>query len=339
MKKLKHPILAKRENNIMNYISICRLICIFFILLMAGKIEARPWCSAKNLNITEKTICSSSELQDLDARLEQVYGRSIAFGRDHEQLDWLDNHRNACLSNEDCIANEYRDRIISLLERATFNETANARPWCSASRLNPTEETICNTSYLRDLDAELQVAYGQARAVKEDSIQLNWLTQKRNACNQEVSCIAREYQIRIAQLHNKLQKHNYIESNIINETTTGKCSENSLNELKAVCVMSAVGEQACSSALYKKLPNGALSSASANAICSAAASHLIDGSIDPNVLGLSAASGFLSGAGDSLLESNDPFNTFFGVIFKIGSIGMTLNSVGQCFTNAERACQ
>lgn len=57
------------------------------------------------------------------------------------------------------------------------------------------------------------------------------------------------------------------------------------------------------------------------------------------MLGLSMASGFLNGMGDSLLDSHDSFDSFFGVVFKIGSLAMTAASVNECFNNAERVCK
>jgi len=329
-------------------------ICCIYLLAFSNQSFARPWCSSERLNITEATICNNSELRELDAQLAQVYGTAKAHDKDYGQLDWLKNRRNTCKANFSCIISEYRSRIAVLLERVGVNDTPNARPWCSASRLNLTESTICNTSYLRDFDAELQVAYGQARARKEDFGQLYWLRKERDACGLDESCIAQAYQSRIYVLRNRMQKYRIVSTNNISDqssvrtrtsigtlssTTTRKCSDNQLNELKAVCVISAVGEHACSSTLYKELPSGALTSAGASGVCAAATSHLIDGSIDPSILGLSMASGFLSGMGDSLLESDDSFSAFFGVVFKIGSLAMTAVSIGECFDNVERICR
>jgi len=308
-------------------------------MVMSGKVNARPWCNSKNLNITEKTICNSSELRNLDAELEQAYGKAAARSQDYGQLGWLKHRRNTCKSDKNCIASEYRSRISTLLERTDLNNSSNSRPWCSASRLNLTEHTICQSSYLRDLDAKLQVAYGQARAKKEDSGQNYWLRKQRNACRDDESCIASEYQSRISILQNRLQEYRFSNTATTERTTHKRCSENQLSELKAVCVISAVGEHACSSKLTDKLSSGVLANMSASGICSAAASHLIDGSIDPSMLGLSMASGFLDGVGNSLLESNDLFGTFTGVLFKLGSVAMSATSVNNCFENAENACR
>ncbi|WP_171060756.1 lysozyme inhibitor LprI family protein [Poseidonocella sp. HB161398] len=73
------------------------------------------------------------------------------------------------------------------------------RPWCSASRLNPTERAICANRRLARLDAELEAAYGQARAPAGDSEQAAWLS-RRNACGTDPSCIARLYGERLAEL-------------------------------------------------------------------------------------------------------------------------------------------
>lgn len=323
---------------------------VFFIsILFAYNADARPWCSSKNLNTTERTICNNSELRDLDAQLEKVYGRAKAYRQDYGQLNWLKNHRNACGSDVYCIADEYRSRIALLVERIGYNDAPNARPWCSARNLNITEKTICKTSFLRDIDAELQVTYGLAQAKNQANGQIFWLRKQRDACGSDTSCIENEYNSRISLLKSRLGKQDYVETYTTENSSTDNtssdntsyysCSETRLNELKAVCVISAVGEKACSSVLERKLPKGAFSSISAGSICSIASGYLLDGSIEPESLGLSIASGFLDGAGDSLFESQDSFDKFFGVVFKLGSVSMTLLSIDKCMKNAERICQ
>lgn len=73
------------------------------------------------------------------------------------------------------------------------------RPWCTSTRLNPTERAICGNERLARLDAELEVAYGQAKASRQDSEQGAWLLE-RNACGEDPSCIAHAYSDRIWQL-------------------------------------------------------------------------------------------------------------------------------------------
>lgn len=325
-----------------------------FLLISYSQAFARPWCNSRTLNITEKTICNNGELRELDAQLTQVYSSAKAHNKEEGQLNWLKNHRNTCHGNINCIAREYRSRIAVLQERVEFIYAPNSRPWCSASRLNRAEQTICKTSYLRDLDAELQLIYGQSRAKKEDYGQIYWLRKERDTCSSNETCISQAYRDRLSILYNRMQKYRLANINAnsrsaqdsvthnartVSRRITRKCSDTHLNELKAVCVISAVGEYACSSKLSDELPSGALSNATASGVCNAAAGHLIDGSIDPGMLGLSVASGFISGVGDSLLESNDSFSTFFGVVFKIGSFAMTAISIDECFKNAEQACR
>lgn len=265
------------------------------LLSLSNSSIARPWCASKDLNVTEVTICKNSELRRLDARLAQVYGTASANNEDYGQLDWLKNRRNACNEDVDCISREYQSRIATLLERVRVNDAYNARPWCTAARLNLTESTICNSSPLRDLDAELQVAYGQARARDEDSGQLHWLRNERDSCGPNKECIARAYRDRTSVLRERMEKYRIAASTNVpsqsatktnaiemNSGASGKgCSDSGLNELKAVCVIAAVGEYACSSTLYDELPSGAITSAGASGVCNAATSHLVDGSIDP----------------------------------------------------------
>jgi len=315
-------------------------------IVQTGCSDGLPWCDSERLNPTEATICNNEELKMLDTKLAQVYGQARATDKDYDQRDWLKSRRDTCGTNVRCIAQEYKSRIAVLSERIGSSQVFNSRPWCMASRLNITERTICNSSYLRDLDASLQIAYGQARARQEDSGQHDWLRHERNACGSNETCIAETYRERISVLRGRLDKYR-LASEIgfgnqpasIASSPRSKCSENHLLQLKAVCVISAVGEQGCSSALYDQLPSGAISSTGASTVCAVAAGHLADGSIDPTALGLSVASGYLNGAGDSLLASDKYGDVFVGVILKLGSLAMTATSIGRCFDNANQLCQ
>lgn len=72
--------------------------------------------------------------------------------------------------------------------------------WCSASRLNPTESTICSDPYLAGLDSDLNAAYSRpARSVTSQN-QGAWRTGTRDACGADASCIARVVLDRISYL-------------------------------------------------------------------------------------------------------------------------------------------
>ena len=299
---------------------------------------ARPWCASKNLNLTEITVCKNQLLIELDAELQAIYDKAEKQNKSKGQIRWLRKGRDKCSSDVNCIESKYRNRIETLLIRTELEMLANSRPWCSSERLNATERTICLNSNLRDYDAQLQVVYGQARAKSEDSGQIYWLRRERDRCAKDVSCIQRQYSSRILILKNRLNKHRaYTTHKVIPnpKSDRGQCSADKANDLKAVCLIAAVGEYACASKIMSEFPPGALSSGAAYGICSSASAQLIDGSIDPEILGLTMASGFLNGAGDSLLESDDPFSAFIGVIFKIGSVSLTAVSVDKCFRKAE----
>ncbi len=86
-----------------------------------------------------------------------------------------------------------------------FTITANASSWCNSSRLNRTEQTICNSISLRQLDTELAQVYGNAKAEKQDYDQLSWLKNSRNACDTNVICLKREYRSRIRILKSRIE--------------------------------------------------------------------------------------------------------------------------------------
>lgn len=68
--------------------------------------------------------------------------------------------------------------------------------WCTASRLNKTERTICTDATLSALDIKLAEIYGASKARHKDIAQRNWL-KKRNRCGSNVSCIKSTYEERI----------------------------------------------------------------------------------------------------------------------------------------------
>lgn len=313
------------------------LLTVLFVCggMVPEQLEARPWCSASGLNATERTICQHDNLRRLDAELLAAYGQAKARNKDYGQLYWLRQERDACRYNRGCIERQYISRISVLRNRSARIITRNSRPWCSASRLNLTEQTICNSSRLSDLDATLQLTYEQARARGLQSGQLSWLRNERDRCGSRINCIENTYTSRIAVLRNRLKPYR----SVSNTTGNSSCNRSRVNELKAVCVIAAVGERACASKLADELGAGAFTSASAGGVCGAAATGIANGSIDPNALGLSVASGFMDGLGDSLLDSDDGASRFFGVLFKIGSVATSVVAVSDCFDKAERLCR
>lgn len=74
------------------------------------------------------------------------------------------------------------------------------RPWCSSSRLNPTEAMICGDRYLAGLDAELDRAYANPVRSVSASSQGAWRTGTRDRCGTDTSCISRAVIDRIAYL-------------------------------------------------------------------------------------------------------------------------------------------
>lgn len=174
---------------------------------MASLAQARPWCSSSNLNLAERTICYSPELRALDVELAQAYTYAKARNQHHGQSYWLRSERDACGSNISCLSWQYKSRISVLYWKFGTKDITNPRPWCGSSNLNYTEQTICNTSSLRDYDGQLQYVYDQAKTWDLHSGQGDWLRSERDACGGNVSCITARYQERIYVLYNRMGSH------------------------------------------------------------------------------------------------------------------------------------
>ena len=74
----------------------------------------RPWCANGGLNPTERTICATPVLADMDAAMAAIYGAARAHAADGSQIDWLRGGRDACSTNVECIGNAYIARIVDL---------------------------------------------------------------------------------------------------------------------------------------------------------------------------------------------------------------------------------
>lgn len=165
-----------------------------FSALTPVSASAQSWCSATTLNPTEQTICASPFLGELDALLGTAYTTSTIVNKRATQRTWL-QARNACARDTVCISDAYLSRI-AVLQAAAPAPVALLRPWCGASTLNSTEQTICTMPQLANLDAAMSALYGSVKAQSPD--QIAWLRQRRDTCLTDVTCIEREYVARIA---------------------------------------------------------------------------------------------------------------------------------------------
>lgn len=188
---------------------------------------AQIWCGNPGLTPTEATICDDVILSRLDRRLAELYGADGAgrAGLSPSQRDWL-KRRNACGTDVVCIEMAYRDRIRRLEPAARPDRTtlpmaqiprydgdrpaalpegARLRPWCDG-RLNSTEEVICRTPRLADMDAALGAVYGAAKAADGDRAQMSWLRQERDACGTDPQCIGLAYLERIVELGARIRR-------------------------------------------------------------------------------------------------------------------------------------
>lgn len=80
---------------------------------ISGAGPLRPWCTASGLNDSERTICASEILANMDAAMQAVYGELRAREDDESQIDWL-ARRDGCGTDETCLGQAYLSRIIEL---------------------------------------------------------------------------------------------------------------------------------------------------------------------------------------------------------------------------------
>lgn len=119
-------------------------------------------------------------------------------------------------------------------------------------------------------------------------------------------------------------------------TRNGYCSAERQNMLKVACVVVAVGEYACADFLSDNVNASALSGGSAAAFCNAAAQSLLDGEIDPDILGLAALAGAAIGTGDAMLKENQ--DSVWGALFKLGGYAGSGYLIAQCMESVEENC-
>ena len=175
-----------------------RLLAALALILFGLPASAQSWCASSTLNATELAICTDPILGDLDTEMTALYRQNKL----PDQRAWL-RVRNACGGDIFCIEDAYRARIAVM--RAALAAPPPLRPWCGTARLNLTEQTICDTVLLANLDAALQATYGAARARGNDPEQLNWLRGQRDACGADLRCIRQAYVQRLIELGERLR--------------------------------------------------------------------------------------------------------------------------------------
>ena len=176
------------------------LLTTFALALLALPVHAQSWCASSNLNATELAICTDPILGDLDNEMSALYQQNKL----PDQRDWL-KARNTCGGDIFCIEDAYRNRIAEMRAALSAPPVLRLRPWCGSSRLNLTEQTICNTVHLANLDAALQAAYDAARPRGSDPEQANWLRGRRDACGADLRCIQQAYVQRLIELGERLR--------------------------------------------------------------------------------------------------------------------------------------
>ena len=93
-------------------------------------------------------------------------------------------------------------RIFIAFALIAIPAAGEAQSWCSSSRLNPTERTICSDRILGELDAELGALFARVGAGRRAE-QNAWLRNERDACGTNIICIEDAYIDRIDVLNGR----------------------------------------------------------------------------------------------------------------------------------------
>ncbi len=93
------------------------IIILFFLLGVTASHARATFSCAEARNCTEKVICSTPQLGELDRKMSRLYYRLRDESRRREarrllesQRDWLDD-RNSCGCNANCLLERYTERI------------------------------------------------------------------------------------------------------------------------------------------------------------------------------------------------------------------------------------
>ena len=130
-------------------------------------------------------------------------------------------------------------RILLAVTLIAFPALAEAQSWCSSSRLNPTEATICSDRILRDLHVQLGDLFARVGAGKRAE-QSAWLRNERDACGTDIICIEDAYIDRIDVLSGRslapppvVQRRPWCGAARLNPTEATICADDTLADLDA----------------------------------------------------------------------------------------------------------
>lgn len=140
---------------------------------LTGGAEARPWCSAAQLNPTESTICESPDLRDLDARMTGLHS-ALPDAERYGQREWL-TARNRCERDQDCLRAIYDERIAEFDGRQRAVEAGAQPDWCGSAGLDAAGQQVCSLASLAGLAAELEAVEAAEAAARSIEAVPWWL--------------------------------------------------------------------------------------------------------------------------------------------------------------------
>ncbi len=184
----------------------------FFLLIIAGNIDAASFDCGKAASEVEKLICGDQGLSQLDESLSKTYQEVLRWARDpagfkREQWKWLREVRDLCTDGP-CLDKEYRNRLAVLEkllpEKPAVDRQAHAASFDCGKAESEVEKMICSDDELSRLDKSLHTAYLEALKqtdIKKQIIksQRQWLKNERDAC-EHAECVKNAYETRIKEL-------------------------------------------------------------------------------------------------------------------------------------------
>ena len=178
------------------------------------RLEPSFSCAKARLD-TEKTICQSPLLTNLDFQLAGIYAIALQSSSSadirRQQRLWL-RRRDACGANDICIEKHYRERISALQFSPEFqprdSDSLSVPSFSCSKAQTASEKAICSSSTLSRLDVQLSALYAATKQRRNARYytkkQRAWI-QRRNACGSNRSCLERRYQEQIAVLQSALR--------------------------------------------------------------------------------------------------------------------------------------
>jgi len=166
--------------------------------------SAADWCSRAK-SATEKTICGSPELKDLDVRLSQSYSEALRNEtasnkkiQKSKQRAWL-TLRRSCGTDLNCLKASYISRLRDLSGQ-TETSVEDLPSWCRSAK-TAAEITVCTNPDLAAAEIKRSdnyfAKYDAANTAQKSTLKMEqraWIA-SRERCGSNITCLRDAYGI------------------------------------------------------------------------------------------------------------------------------------------------